>query len=180
LSRWKQSHARQTPSRAAAAGCAWSIATGRPSDGPRGRSNPATSDHSRRFEAGYHPARLVGAILRPRLLPTALWINSPGHKIAITRQLTAPSVSMQLTSSAPGTTISSRRREPTMWGRAVVGFVLCAVGTVFILQGTKVIQGSGMSGQGKWAAIGAVVVVAGLACFAWAAKHHRNGTTEAN
>jgi hypothetical protein len=28
-------------------------------------------------------------ILQPPLLPTALWINSPGHKIAITRQLTA-------------------------------------------------------------------------------------------
>jgi hypothetical protein len=67
-----------------------------------------------------------------------------------------------------------------MWGRALVGFVLCAVGTVWILQGTKVIQGSGMSGQGKWAAIGAVVVVAGLACLVWAAKHHRNGTPEAN
>jgi hypothetical protein len=97
---------------------------------------------------------------------------------------------MQLTSSAAGTTISGlseeviavlvSRREPTMWGRAVVGFVLCAVGTVWILQGTKVIQGSGMSGQGEWAAIGAVMVVAGLACFVWAAKHHRNGTTEAN
>jgi hypothetical protein len=67
-----------------------------------------------------------------------------------------------------------------MWGRAVVGFVLCAVGTLWVLQGTKVIQGSGMSGQGKWTAIGAVVVVAGLACFMWAAKHHRPGTTEAN
>ena len=97
---------------------------------------------------------------------------------------------MQLTSSAARTTISRRseeviavlvsRREPTMWGRAVVGFVLCAVGTVWILQGTKVIQGSAMSGQGKWAAIGAVVVVAGLACFVWAAKQHRTGTTEAN
>ena len=37
-----------------------------------------------------------------------------------------------------------------------------------------------MSGQGKWAAIEAVVVLAGLACFVWAAKHHRTGTTEAN
>ena len=36
-----------------------------------------------------------------------------------------------------------------MWGRAVVGFVLCAVGTVWILQGTEVIQGSGMSGKGQ-------------------------------
>jgi hypothetical protein len=67
-----------------------------------------------------------------------------------------------------------------MWGRAVVGFVLCAVGAVWILQGTEVIQGSGMSGQGKWVAIGAVVVVAGLACFVSAAKRRRNGTTQAN
>jgi hypothetical protein len=67
-----------------------------------------------------------------------------------------------------------------MWGRAVVGFVLCAVGVVWILQGTEVIQGSGMSGQGKWVAIGAVVVVAGLACFVSAAKRRRNGTTQAN
>jgi hypothetical protein len=97
---------------------------------------------------------------------------------------------MQLTRSAARTTIGRRseevtavlvsRRELSMWVRAVVGFVLCAVGTVWILQGTKVIQGSAMSGQGKWAAIGAVVVLAGVACFVWAAKHHRTGTTEAN
>jgi hypothetical protein len=67
-----------------------------------------------------------------------------------------------------------------MWGRAVVGFVLCAVGTVWILQGAEVIQGSEMSGQGKWLAIGVLVVVAGLACFVSAAKRHRNGTTQAN
>ena len=65
-----------------------------------------------------------------------------------------------------------------MWLRAVIGIVLCAVGTVWILQGTKVIQGSGMSGQGKWAVIGVVVVVAGLASIAWAARHRRRGTTE--
>ena len=67
-----------------------------------------------------------------------------------------------------------------MWVRAVIGVVLCAVGTVWILQGTKVIQGSAMSGQGKWAVIGAVVVGVGLACFAWAARHHRKGTTESS
>jgi hypothetical protein len=67
-----------------------------------------------------------------------------------------------------------------MWVRAVIGIVFCAVGTVWILQGTRVIHGSGMSGQGKWAVIGAVVVVAGLACFALAARNHRKGTTESS
>jgi hypothetical protein len=63
-----------------------------------------------------------------------------------------------------------------MWIRVGIGIVLCAVGTVFILQGTKVIQGSGMSGQGKWAVVGAVAVLVGVACFAWAARRHRKGT----
>jgi drug/metabolite transporter superfamily protein YnfA len=72
------------------------------------------------------------------------------------------------------------RMEPTMWVRAGIGIVLCAVGAVFILQGTKVIQGSGMSGQGKWVVVGAVVVLVGVACFAWAARHHRKGTTESS
>lgn len=67
-----------------------------------------------------------------------------------------------------------------MWLRGVIGIVLCGVGTIFILQGTKVIQGSTMSGQGKWAVVGAVVVAVGLACFAWAARHHRKDTTESS
>jgi hypothetical protein len=41
-----------------------------------------------------------------------------------------------------------------------------------------VIRGSGMSGQATWAIIGAVAVVVGLACFAWAARHHRRATSE--
>jgi len=61
-----------------------------------------------------------------------------------------------------------------MWTRAVIGVVLCAVGTVWILQGTNVMHGSGMSGQGKWGVIGAIAVVLGLACFAWAARHRRS------
>jgi predicted tellurium resistance membrane protein TerC len=64
-----------------------------------------------------------------------------------------------------------------MWLQAAFGVLLCAVGTVFILQGTNVIHGSGMSGEGKWAVIGAVVVAIGLVCLAWAARQRRTGTT---
>lgn len=67
-----------------------------------------------------------------------------------------------------------------MWVRAGIGIVLCAVGTLWVLQGTKVIQGSGMSGHGMWAVVGAVAIVVGLACVAWAARHHRRGTTESS
>jgi len=67
-----------------------------------------------------------------------------------------------------------------MWIRAGIGIVLCAIGTVWMLQGTRVIQGMGMSGQGKWAVIGAVAVLAGLTCFAWAARHHRKDTAESS
>jgi hypothetical protein len=61
--------------------------------------------------------------------------------------------------------------------RAGIGIVLCAVGTIWILQGAMVIRGSGMSGQATWAIIGAVAVVAGLACLAWAARHRRKAGT---
>ena len=64
--------------------------------------------------------------------------------------------------------------------RAGIGIVLCAVGAIWVLQGTKVIQGSGMSGQGKWTVVGAITVLLGLACFAWAARHRRKATTESS
>ena len=64
--------------------------------------------------------------------------------------------------------------------RAGIGIVALVVGTVWILQGTMVIRGSGMSGQTTWAILGAVAVVVGLACFAWAARHHRKATTESS
>ncbi|MBO0714324.1 MAG: hypothetical protein J2P59_06185, partial [Acidimicrobiales bacterium] len=62
----------------------------------------------------------------------------------------------------------------------VVGVVLCGVGTVWILQGTKVMAGSSMSGESMWAVIGAIVVVAGLACLAWAVRHRRSLTTDSS
>jgi hypothetical protein len=66
-----------------------------------------------------------------------------------------------------------------MWLRAGIGVLLCAVGAVFILQGTNLIHGSGMSGEGRWVVIGAVVVLVGLACIAWAARRRR-GSTESS
>ncbi len=55
-----------------------------------------------------------------------------------------------------------------MWIRGIAGAVLCLIGAVWILQGTDALGGSGMSGHGQWAVIGAVVVLIGLALLAWA------------
>jgi drug/metabolite transporter (DMT)-like permease len=49
----------------------------------------------------------------------------------------------------------------------VVGAVLSVVGVVWILQGANVIHGSGMSGHGGYAVLGAVVLVVGAALLAW-------------
>jgi hypothetical protein len=51
-------------------------------------------------------------------------------------------------------------------GRAVLGFLLCAVGIVWIGQGTNLIGGSFMSGESVWALIGGACLVAGLALLA--------------
>ena len=56
----------------------------------------------------------------------------------------------------------------SMWKRGIVGVVLCLVGAVWIAQGTNALHGSGMSGHGQWAVIGAVFVVIGLVVLAWA------------
>jgi hypothetical protein len=65
-----------------------------------------------------------------------------------------------------------------MLSRVVLGVVLCAAGLVFLLQGTNVIHGSGMSGEGKWAVIGAVMVVLGLALLAFAVRSRRKGSAK--
>ena len=64
-----------------------------------------------------------------------------------------------------------------MWSRIVSGFFICLVGVVWIAQGTNVLHGSGMSGHGVWAVVGAVVVLLGVAMFVWAWRI-RNRTTE--
>jgi hypothetical protein len=47
--------------------------------------------------------------------------------------------------------------------RRVVGAVLVLTGVVWIGQGTRLIQGSAMTGSTFWAVVGAVRFVAGLA-----------------
>jgi hypothetical protein len=56
-----------------------------------------------------------------------------------------------------------------MWGRAVAGVVLCAVGVVWLGQGTGYIHGSFMTGQAFWAVAGGVLLVLGVALLyrAW-------------
>jgi hypothetical protein len=53
-------------------------------------------------------------------------------------------------------------------GRAIVGIVLCAVGIVWIGQGTNLIGGSFMSGEAVWAVIGGLCLAAGLSLLLWA------------
>jgi hypothetical protein len=64
-----------------------------------------------------------------------------------------------------------------MWSRIVSGSFICLVGLVWIAQGTNVLHGSGMSGHGVWAVVGAVVVLLGVAVFVWAWRI-RNRMTE--
>jgi hypothetical protein len=54
-----------------------------------------------------------------------------------------------------------------MWARVIAGVLCCLVGAVWIAQGTNVLHGSGMSGQGQWAVIGGVLVVIGVGLLAW-------------
>jgi NADH:ubiquinone oxidoreductase subunit K len=55
-----------------------------------------------------------------------------------------------------------------MWTRGIIGVVLCLVGIVWIGQGTNLIGGSVMSGQGLWLSIGCACLVVGLALVVWA------------
>ena len=52
--------------------------------------------------------------------------------------------------------------------RGVLGLVLSLVGIVWILQGTSVIQGSGMSVHGGWAVLGVISLLIGVALLTWA------------
>ena len=55
-----------------------------------------------------------------------------------------------------------------MWIRGIVGVLLSVAGVVWILQGTNVMHGSGMSGHGAYAVLGAVALVIGATLLGWA------------
>jgi len=63
-----------------------------------------------------------------------------------------------------------------MWVRGIIGVLLCVVGVVWIAQGTNVLHGSGMSGHGLYAVLGAVVFVVGAALLTWAWRIRNSGT----
>lgn len=62
--------------------------------------------------------------------------------------------------------------------RGVAGVVLCAVGGVWIAQGTGAMKGSMMSGHGQYAVLGAVVALAGVALIGWAVRARRKGKSD--
>jgi hypothetical protein len=62
-----------------------------------------------------------------------------------------------------------------IWVRLIGGVLLVLLGLLWIGQGVDLIEGSGMSGQGRWAAIGALVVLGGL-WFVWGALQARTRT----
>lgn len=64
-----------------------------------------------------------------------------------------------------------------MWGRLILGLVLCVVGAVWIGQGVGSVHGSFMTGETQWAYIGGVAVVAGLLMVAAALRARRRRTS---
>ena len=54
-----------------------------------------------------------------------------------------------------------------MWSRRIIATLVCLAGIVWILQGVNVIHGSGMSGHGGYAVLGAVVLGLGVFLGAW-------------
>ncbi len=60
--------------------------------------------------------------------------------------------------------------------RGLVGLVLCALGGIWIAQGEGAMKGSSMSGHGRYAVLGVVTVLIGLAFLAWAWRVRRRSS----
>jgi hypothetical protein len=63
-----------------------------------------------------------------------------------------------------------KRSESVVWIRGIAGIAFCALGAVWIAQGSGAMHGSGMSGHSSFALLGGVAVVVGLALLVWAAR----------
>ena len=64
-----------------------------------------------------------------------------------------------------------------MWIRGIAGVALCALGALWIAQGSGTMHGGGMSGHASFALLGGVVVIVGLALLVWAAVISRRRTS---
>lgn len=62
------------------------------------------------------------------------------------------------------------RSETVVWVRGIAGIVLCALGALWIAQGSGALHGSAMSGHGPFVLLGGAVVIVGLALLVWAAR----------
>ena len=63
-----------------------------------------------------------------------------------------------------------------MWIRGIAGIVLCALGAVWIAQGSGAMHGSSMSGHASFALLGGAAVIVGLALLVWAVRVRRRRT----
>ena len=54
-----------------------------------------------------------------------------------------------------------------MWIRAAAGVALCALGGVWIAQGSDAMHGSMMTGHGRYTALGGLAVLIGVALIGW-------------
>jgi protein-S-isoprenylcysteine O-methyltransferase Ste14 len=66
--------------------------------------------------------------------------------------------------------------ERRVWIRGIAGVVFCALGAVWIGQGSGAMRGSGMSGHSSFALLGVAAVIVGLALLVWAVRIRRRRT----
>jgi hypothetical protein len=71
------------------------------------------------------------------------------------------------------------RSELSMLIRGIPGVLLCLIGAVWIAQGTGALNGSMMSGRGRYAVLGAVVALIGVALLAsaWRVRRGRSSSS---
>jgi hypothetical protein len=129
-----------------------------------------SDDQAAHYQAWFHKRRLPPTVsdlenplspsIRPKPTETANADHTHGENPASVRRRVA---------------IYPDRSWP-VWTRGLAGVVLCLVGAVWVAQGTGALHGSGMSGHGRYAGLGVVVILVGLALLAWANRIRRSRT----